>query len=285
MRRIMLSFILITALAAPAFATSKAMQKTLGELKATTGDYTFAVVGDNRSGDRVYAKIAAGMMQRKPNVVFNTGDLIPHPGNRDQWDNFWELSKVIDVPYFLAPGNHDVDDAKSLAVWRDEVDFPGREDSYAVVVGKDLFVVLDTCEPGHDRKIEGAQLAWLEKTLDPKRYRYQFVILHHPLFLWKGATHYKSSLDKYPKLRDRLHRLFVEKQVTAVFAGHEHSYKRWPRDGIEYVVTGGAGAPLYGGFNHFMLIEVRGDVVHAKVIDRDGAMRDRFYIRSPKSGG
>ena len=31
----------------------------------------------------------------RPDLVVNTGDVIPNPGKRKQWKNFWELSKPV----------------------------------------------------------------------------------------------------------------------------------------------------------------------------------------------
>ncbi|MFH1829271.1 MAG: metallophosphoesterase [Pseudomonadota bacterium] len=245
---------------------------------AKSSPFRFAIIGDNRSGDRVYKKIVEGTMKRKPDLVFNTGDIIPNPGNVKQWQNFWNLSKPITVPYYLTPGNHDIDDKKSAQVWKDQVNFPGNETYYSIVYNNNLFVVLNSCEPDHDQKIEGRQLAWLKRVLAKKGYDHKFVFLHHPLFLWQGTSYWKKSMDKYPKLRDALHRLFVQSAVDIVFAGHEHTYKRLDKDGVRYVVTGGAGAPLYSAFNHFMLIDVNGKQIAAKIVDRDGVLRDEFTM-------
>lgn len=285
MKRILFVFLVISTMIIgyPSGAWTKNINENLKDLADMKGAFTFGVIGDNRSGDRVYSRIVAGIMARAPLFIVNTGDLIPTPGNRDQWKNFWNLSKPVTVPYFLVPGNHDIDEEDSQKVWRDEVDLPGNETYYSFVVGKNLFVVLNSCEPEEDRRIAGEQLTWLKKTLDPSRYRHQFVFLHHPPFMWKDASHYEKSLDRYPELRDALHRLFAEKGVTAVIAGHEHTFKRLgKRDGVEYIVTGGAGAPLYSGYNNYMLITVDGATVAAKVTDREGYLRDEFFILGPK---
>jgi 3',5'-cyclic AMP phosphodiesterase CpdA len=243
-----------------------------------SGGFRFAVIGDNKQGYHIYSSLVDEIMRRKPDLVFNTGDLIPNPGNREQWKKFWELSKPINVPYYLVPGNHDIDDRASEQVWKDEVHFPGEETSYSVVYKGNLFIVLNTCDPKGEKKIDGEQLAWLKRTLASGSYDHTFVFLHHPLFLWKGATHEGDSLDQYPDLRDALHRVFKEGGVDIVFAGHEHTYRRMDVDGIRYVITGGGGARLYGGFNNFVLVEVDGDLVSFKVIDRKGALRDRFTM-------
>ncbi len=263
-------------------ASSPKMKNSLKRLAAEDGPFEFAVIGDNRSGDNVYSKVVKQIQQRKPLFVMNTGDVIPTPGNRQQWKNFWSLSRGVPRPYFLIPGNHDINSLESQAVWRSEVDLPGNETYYSFTVGKNLFVVLNTCDPKHDRQIAGEQLAWLNRTLSSKKYEYQFVFLHHPLFLWREASHYGMSLDRYPKSRDRLHKLFVKKGVDVVFMGHEHTFKKQGKiGGVEYIITGGAGAPLYSGFNNVVFVNVDGDIIKAKVVDRKGYLRDEFYIKGP----
>lgn len=270
----------------PAAADSPALRGVLSRLAATSGPVTFAILGDNRSGDRVYQKVIQRMLARAPLFVMNTGDVIPNPGDREEWRNFWEISKSIPVPYFLVAGNHDIDDEESQRIWRDEVDLPGNETYYSFTVGKHLFVVLNSCDPSTDRKVDGQQFAWLARTLDPVRYDRQFVFLHHPLFLWKGASHNGASLDRYPKDRDRLHELFVNKGVDVVFVGHEHTYHRMEKDGVLYVITGGAGAPLYGreSFNNVIVVRIDGERLAFQAIDREGVLRDEF-IHTAESGG
>lgn len=253
---------------------------------AASKPFRFAVIGDNRSGDRVYNKILAAMMREKPDFVVNTGDVIPNPGNRKQWKNFWELSKPVTVPYYLTPGNHDIDDHKSQGVWRDEVRLPGNETYYSWVKNGNLFVVLNSCDPDNEQMIAGAQLAWLKRMLAKKGYDHKFVFIHYPFFLQKGSSYYGKSMDKYPELRDQMHELFKSSGVDIVFAGHEHTYRKMDVDGIKYIITGGAGAPLYSAFNHFMVIDVDGDLIQAKVIDREGLTRDRFTMgKVPKRAG
>ncbi|MBT3181718.1 MAG: hypothetical protein HN337_04320 [Deltaproteobacteria bacterium] len=263
-------------------ASSGDMNTALKRLASENGSFEFAVIGDNRSGDGVYSKITKQIRIRKPLFVMNTGDIIPTPGNRHQWQNFWRLSKEVPRPYFLVPGNHDINNVASQEVWRDEVDLPGNETYYSFTVGKNLFVVLNSCDPRYDRMIAGEQLAWLNRTLNPKKYEHQFVFLHHPLYLWKGASHYGMSLDRYPKARNRLHNLLSRKKVNVVFMGHEHTFKKQGKiDGVEYIVTGGAGAPLYSGFNNVVFVNVDGDIIKAKTVDRNGYLRDEFYIKGP----
>lgn len=73
----------------------------------------------------------------------------------------------------------------------------------------------------------------------------------------------------------------MKSKVTMVFAGHEHLYLRKTVDGIVHVITGGAGAPIYGdekdgGFHHYVLVSVDGESVRAETVGIKGAVRDTF---------
>ena len=276
----LLALVVLLLVPVAAHAESPALKAELARLAATKGPFTFAVMGDNRSGDRVFAKVVAQLVARAPLFVMGVGDAIAHTGDREAWAHFRELASPITVPIFLAPGNHDIDGAKSVQVWRDVNDLPGNELFYSFTVGRNLFVVLNSHDPSAEQRIPAEQLSWLAGTLDPTKYDHQFVFLHHPPFLWKGATHEGEALDRYPAERDRLHALLAEKKATIVFAGHEHTYRRMRKDGVVYVVTGGAGSPLYGkgSFNHGIVLRVDGPRVEAKVIDREGVLRDEFVL-------
>ncbi len=277
---------LITALAIVLLAAGHALARP-GQGKAVmpvgSGPFTFGVISDCRSGDRVYKKIAAALAQRKPDFVIHVGDVLPTYCNREQWENFVRLSEPIKVPFYMTPGNHDIEDEKSQACWKKFVDLPGKETYYKFTAGDNLFVVLNSSEPGRRERVTGEQFAWLERTLDPKKYSRQFVFVHHPLFHKKSDFHYGESIDKRPEERDRLHRLFVEKGVDIVFHGHEHGYRRQDIDGVRYIIAAGAGSPVYHDFNHFVLVTVDGGTIKAKVIDRKGVMRDSFVMFEEKN--
>ncbi|MBN1283008.1 MAG: metallophosphoesterase [Proteobacteria bacterium] len=243
-------------------------------------DYTFVVLSDSRSGDRVYAKVVDQAARRAPRFVVHVGDVLPTMGDKKQWERFQSISEPLRVPFYIAPGNHDMEDARTKALWKGLVDLPGNETYYSFTAGDDLFVVLSSHEPNYRWRIDRRQLEWLKRTLDPQRYEHQFVFVHHPMFLWKGAFHENESLDRYPHERDDLHHVFVDKQVDIVFHGHEHGYRRMDKDGVRYMIAAGAGSPLYNraSFHHFVLLKVAGPLVEVKVIDKEGVLRDEFMI-------
>jgi 3',5'-cyclic AMP phosphodiesterase CpdA len=263
--------------------TNDALSQKLAALSKIEESFTFAVIGDNRSGDDVYRELIKQSMQRRPDFVINTGDMV-RSAEETYWTNFWELSKPIIVPYFLTVGNHDVHDAKSEELYKKQVDLPGNKLYYSFTAGNSLFIVLDSNIPGQEKKIIGKQYKWLELALSNSGYKHKFVFVHHPLYPELGiGEHYGASIDRYPGERDRLQTLFVKHKVTIVFCGHEHLYLRKMVDGVTHIITGGGGAPLYadekeGGFYHFILITVDGDRVSGEVIDIKGKVKDTFQL-------
>jgi len=276
---------LILSLTATVFAAQdQQIQQKLAVLENIQGKFSFVVIGDNRSGYDTYKKIVSMIMERKPDFVVNTGDMIATPGDIKEWTRFWDLSKPITVPYFLTVGNHDAHPKVPLSEkrYKEQVDLPGNELYYSFVAGNSLFIILDSYLDDQEKKITGEQLKWLEGVLAASRQKHKFVFLHHPLYTDLGKGHHAhDSIDRYPDSRDKLEALFAKSGVDAVFAGHEHYYERRTVDGIIHIITGGGGAPIYdkeeyGGFNHFVQVTVDGDKVSAEVVDISGKVRDRF---------
>ncbi len=281
----LISAILLLVLSAPAFAVQdQHIQQRLDELKKVGPKFSFIVIGDNRSGDDIYRKVVAMAMERKPAFVVNTGDLIATPGDLSEWAKFWEMSKPITVPYFLTVGNHDIHPKVPFSgkKYLEQVDQPGNELYYSFVAGNSLFIVLDSYIDDQEKKIAGEQRTWLEQVLAASTERHKFIFVHHPLYTEKNkGKHHGNSMDRYKDERDALQALFVKHKVTMVFTGHEHLYLRKTVDGIQHVIAGGGGAPLYGseedgGFYHLVQVTIDGNKVSAETVDINGRIRDRF---------
>ena len=229
---------------------------------------SFAVFGDNRGGKdgsqpAVFPRVVAAMAARNPEFVLATGDYIygasSERGLRDQWNRFFAamapLQKQRRVYFVPAPGNHDVPGTLGRRLFMEYF----RRTYFSFDWGGSHFIVLDTEMPGQESRIAGDQRIWLKRDLAAAGEAWHiFVALHRPFY--PVASHRGDSLDLYPTERDGLHQLFARHRVTAVFAGHEHLYNRQQRDGVEYIITGGGGAPLYakpdqGGFHHFLSVK------------------------------
>jgi hypothetical protein len=70
---------------------------------------------------------------------------------------------------------------------------------------------------------------------------------------------------------DKFMRIAKQRGAKYVFAGHIHCYEEAERDGVRYVITGGAGAPIScastaGGFAHYIRVMVHGEQITTEVV-------------------
>ena len=211
-------------------------------------------------------------------TVIHVGDAIDTPGAEEQWEKFLKITGNK-VTLYIAPGNHDVNDGRSMATYGKIF---GKEPYYSVSQDDTLFVFLNSELPGQAGKITGQQADWAEKEL-ARDFKYKFVVVHRPVFPSPVGTGY--GLDRYPPERNRLHQLFVKDGVALVLTGHEHLYNRSGKDGIVYVITGGGGAPLhtilqdYGGFMHYIVAKKGNEGYFFRVVDSKGNTRDEFSVK------
>ena len=118
----------------------------------------------------------------------------------------------------------------------------------------------------HNGGISAGELAWLREDLSASAQPVKMVILHHPPFDPDGTDHIMAYGN------EEFMALMVEQQVDYVFAGHIHAYAREKRDGVTYIITGGAGAPLYGSdhplaFHHYLRVAIQDGDVTVEVVE------------------
>jgi len=235
--------------------------------------FSFAVFGDNRPAGPndpqpvVFRRmcIELGKVTPAPAFVVGLGDFVYGARSegelRRQYGDFFRALAPIQarrqMPFAPVPGNHDIGGSR-----RNEAVFKQffKRLYYSFDWDGCHFVCLDSEIPGQEGTIAGEQLEWLERDLEAHTEApLTFVFVHRPLF--PVSVHVGNSLDKDKRKRDALHRLFVKMGVDCVFAGHEHLWSVSETDGLHYLITGGAGAPLYatqegGGFHHYVLVRV-----------------------------
>ena len=243
------------------------------------GPFTFAVFGDNRPNrpvttqPDVFKKILTEINAVHPAFAVNTGDCIYGSAKfsrvEAQYKGYQDtVESLLKAKTYLAIGNHEMCWGKASQ------ELLAREMGklyYSFDHGNSHFIVLDSEIVGENSKITGDQLAWLKKDLvDSRAARHRFVFLHEPLFPVGG--HRGSSMDRFPSDRDALHSLFVRNRITAIFMGHEHLFHEEMRNGVRYIITGGAGASVYPSpeghddFHHYVLVTVDGDNVSMKAV-------------------
>ena len=206
--------------------------------------------------------------------VMQTGDAVLNGGDARQWNkSFVDLINRITteggVPYFLAPGNHDVSGAASL-------ESPMRKEglknylaaianlippngaarrldgypTYAFGYGNAFFIALDSNIATDDKQFE-----WVKSQLeglDRKRYHHIVAFFHHPAF---SSGPHGGAVVEAPTaaLRARYMPLFRRHRAAILFTGHEHLFEHWVeryedaegKHRLDHILTGGGGAPLY----------------------------------------
>jgi hypothetical protein len=134
---------------------------------------------------------------------------------------------------------------------------------------------------------EPAQIKWAEEELKKSGEDWKIMFFHHPLYS-SGGRH-GSDL----RLRESIEPMFVQHNVSVVFAGHDHFYERVkPQKGIAHFVVGSAGKLAPGdlddrspitakGFDSdyaFLAAEVIEDQLYFNTISRTGEIVDSGII-------
>lgn len=207
--------------------------------------------------------------------VLQSGDAVVNGRDPRQWNvSFVGLINRITteggVPYFLAPGNHDVTGS-------DDLMNPGRR----VGLGNYLRAVGQLIPPDRNaRRLDGyptyafgygntfvlafdsniaddsTQYNWIKSQLeglDRRRYENLIAFMHHPVY--SSGPHGGANLERPTvQLRARYMPLFRKHGVDLLLVGHEHLFEHWVeryRDAagrtrrLDQIVSGGGGAPLY----------------------------------------
>jgi hypothetical protein len=206
----------------------------------------FAVYGDVRGGHDVHARLVAAMLDEAPDLVLATGDMVLRGTDEADWQRFFEVTAPLlaRVPYYPVVGNHDMGQAgderrrmnEIFLLWPAPPERPEWGHWYAFDVAGVHFVMLDSNAYEH-----AEQLAWLERDLRAARKRGV-----HAIFAAVHDGPYSRGLHRGNQYAaEHYVPLLARHGVTLLFAGHEHLYQRGRAGGLDYMVSGGGGAPLY----------------------------------------
>lgn len=141
--------------------------------KSDSNEFHFAIVADNSGSARPGVLPAAIQMVNllQPEFVACLGDLVEgyadasgRPADEQTYRDWWKevdgWLAQLDMPFFFLPGNHDLNNPASLAVWRER--HGGKREYYHFVYKNVLFLMINTEDPPKD-SVE------LQRT-DPERF-------------------------------------------------------------------------------------------------------------------
>ena len=257
----------------------------------------FVFLGDSRKSfnywdpdaDSIFSIAREQIDQLHPLFVIHGGDFV-QDGYRSEFLHFVEVLDSSQTNFLTVRGNHEL--------YADEGPFMydsifGNPDYY-FDYGRYRFIILADCQQdsstnqyGHyiDYLISNEQLNWLDSLLADAQSRglISFVFAHVPPYQPGHDTTYclgYSHYIPYPNY-ERSHTqqftdMLTRYNVPIAFFSHHHFYDRHEYQGVWYIISGGAGAPLYGSLSpppygcscyHFLSFE----------LDSVGIIKAYFY--------
>ncbi len=234
----------------------------LARIKApSSGDLTFAVLGDSRDNPRLFARLV-NQMSNDRDIAFavHLGDMV-NSSDPEQYRRFFfaPLQGNLRIPMVTVIGNHELN--KNGAELYTRIFGPRY---YSFQVKDHYFIILDDAGKGAP---DEAQLRWLAGELQKAQsFKTRLVFMHIPFCdPREGGKHYLTG-----PAAGQLEELCKKSRVTHIFAGHIHAYYSLEWAGIPHTITGGAGAKLYRenpmqAFFHYLKVTLRGSRVNLRV--------------------
>lgn len=260
--------------------------------KNNTGKYQYIILGDNRDGYDTFGQIIQQVNGKNPVFVIDNGDLV-FSGKPNQYRLFDQMVSKISTTFCTALGNHDIrGNGRSTYTM---LYGPGY---YSFDFADSHFVFLDS-SPGWAEKqaISDKQYIWLEKDLTKAQGKRIFVITHIPPQdprssvttneipkyankVENGKNWVERKLDNYnenksmnhgfqdPQEAVKFENLMSTYHVDTVYLSHIHSYLEYTKNGVRYLITGGAGAELLteNSYYHFMIAKI-GDIKTVTMVE------------------
>jgi len=218
--------------------------------------YSFGIMAD-RYGDEhkgVYSILLHRLLEKQPEFIMCTGDIVAGYTNnpkkvRKQWEDFEYLMRDSKVPFYPAPGNHDVSTGTVLREWINRYE----ELYYSFEVNDDMFWVLGTDLPEKRGRVSARQAEYFANVLKNKNPHRLFIFMHTPV--WRNPK--ETGFDRIFNI--------LEGRKYYIFSGHEHVFSHTLIDGNDCFVLGTSGGDadpsIPGEIFHYMYITVSKDSV------------------------
>ncbi len=231
--------------------TSVALVITFAPPPQSTDDHilNFYVFGDSQGYQGGLSQIVASANEFAPDFLFHCGDLTPFGQENQYLDTISALSGLDEnIPLYATPGNHDIRQGGGARY----IEYFGPA-TYSFDIGPAHITVFNTSA----ETVTESEFEWLEDDLSNDNSSLKFVFTHVPPFDPRPDENHTMSTD----INTRLMGIFQNTSVDVVFSGHIHMFDHRVIDGVDYVISGGAGAGLYatpdeGGIYHYVNVTV-----------------------------
>jgi tartrate-resistant acid phosphatase type 5 len=254
-----------------------------------TGDVRFAVIGDFGEAGRPEADVSAMVHSWDIDFITTAGDNNYPDGAAGTLEgNIGQYYHAYIHPYqgeygpgaaenrfFPALGNHDWNTG-SIQPYLDYFDLPGNERYYDVIRGPvHLFIIDSDINEPDGQTADSVQGQWLRAQLSASDSPWKLVLLHHAPYS-SGGNHGDSPDLQWP---------FADWGADVVLAGHEHSYERIERDGIQHIINGLGGRKTiypFGAPQEGSVVRYNQDYGAMLVTADDACINFTFYDRSDR---
>ena len=247
------------------------------------GSVRVAFAGDSRGSYATWQSIVQAMDAEEPDLIVFSGDMVELGTIQSEWDSWFEAGGEVIASRLLlgAHGNHEFLAQNYFA----QFGFPGNEQWFTVRYGDLQLVTLnDTVREDADM---ATQAAWLDEVLGASTATWKVANHHQPAYT--TSTNHGSNMD----VRAAWIPLYEAHGVDLAVAGHNHLYERSlpiladaeveAGEGVVYVVSGGAGAPLYEGVEADWFSGVA-DVTEHYIIGDFGPTGASFVVKELETG-
>jgi Icc protein len=247
-----------------------------------TGQYQYVVLGDNRDGYDTFGQIIEQTNGKDPVFVIDNGDLV-FSGKPNQYRLFDKVVSASSTTLLTTLGNHDI-----RGNGRDTYTMLYGPAYYSFDFADNHFVFLDSSRGWAEKQaISDEQYVWLENDLVKSQGKKIFVISHIPPHdprsgtaqneipnlineVKSGKSWLEQKLNNYfenknmnhgfqdPIEAEKFENLMSTYHVDTVYLSHIHSYLEYTKDGVRYLISGGAGAELLteNSYYHYMIANI-----------------------------
>lgn len=257
----------------------------------TFDTFRVALAGDSRGAYETWGNLLAAMDAEEPDFFVFSGDMVELGVTQTEWDAWFAASQEVLARKVLVPvhGNHEFLAQHYFAQWS----LPEPEEYFHLEYG-DLSIVSLNDTVADPTLISNTQVNFMNEVFGATTMRSKLVTHHQPIY--STCTRHGSAVE----LRQDWEPVYDTHEVDLVLAGHNHIYERSvpirnaqevaPGDGTVYLVSGGAGAPLYqetegewfgevaNPTEHYIIADFGPTSIDAVVKTLDGTVIDQFSI-------
>lgn len=264
---------------------------------------SFLAYGDCGYNNTIQNQIAGLMEQENTDFALVTGDV--DQGVGDNYDDvFFGVYKDIlkKSCHFTCIGNHDTY-ADNAATYLDAFYLfsnnpTNTERYYSFEWGDAKFVCLDA---NIDYTAGSAQFNWMIDEFKCNDKKWLFIFFHQPPWTNAWSADYYVPFSPYflyqgdEDMRTDLVPEFEKYKVDFVVNGHSHCYQRGEMNGVQYLITGGAGSSTLDANktsnapnlsveiyeNHYVRFDISGDTAKYVMINDNGQRQDSVMVVKP----